>query len=631
MNVFLDYETWSSVVIGKGTGVYTDHARPLILQYAFDDGPLHCVDFTEDWDSTKRKLPADLGAAIWSSGTTRFIAHNAYFDRTISEKCLSYPPDLNWECTYVMALAHGLPGGLAPLCDVLGVPADSAKDPDGMRLIRKFCGPKPLPNRNRLMADPDWQKFVDYCGQDVIAMRECYRRMPRWNWTPKVKKLWALDWTINTRGFKIDRQFATETIKALSTYKQELAERTATMTNDEVRSATQRDKFLQFMCESQGCFLPDLTASTISQALEDESLDESTKELLKIRQDASKSSNSKYKRLADCAGPDDRLRYTLQFRGAGRTSRYAGRIFQPQNLPRLTMDLADVRNCVALIKEGRADLVDMFAPLTKASSNAIRSLIVASSGKKIVVNDWNAIEGRINAWIAGEEWKLQAFREDKDIYILLIERALGLAPGTVKKGDIRRQWGKVLELALGYAGGVGAFLNMAAVYNVDLDELAVSVPKNAPDAVLAKAEEIYLWNLSKHKDFGLAPATYIACESLKIMYREANPMIVKSWENYENAARKVISEPGTEIQVGPLVFDATEKWMRIRMPSGQYLSYANPKISQKGAIGYMAWRNKKWSRTKTYGGKFCENIVQKIALDVLDNSIEKLSEVRFGI
>ncbi len=246
-------------------------------------------------------------------------------------------------------------------------------------------------------------------------------------------RLWHVDQEINNRGFAVDTQLAERAIESLKKEKDKLDDAIWIATCGSITAATQRDKLLLFLCEKQGCFLADLRAPTLQEALEDESLDESTKAILRIRLAAAKTSTSKFKRLLDCVGDNNRLRGTLQFAGAARTARWAGRIFQPQNLPRPSMRLADIRNVTGLIRDGHPELVGLFAPIGEACMNVLRGLIVAEEGSELMISDYSAIEGRANAWLSGEDWKTKAFRDGTDLYCTIYERAFDLAKGTVGK------------------------------------------------------------------------------------------------------------------------------------------------------------------------------------------------------
>lgn len=612
MRLYLDYETWSAANIRRGTDVYLNHAKPLLATWAFDDSRVYYHDFVRSGSEP----PAEFQEALTDPSVEKY-AHNAFFDRFVTERLLHIPADIyQWRCSMALALSHALPGGLEALGTVLNVPMDQAKIADGRRLILKFCCGKTPPDGR----DPEWPLFINYAIHDITAMRECVKRIPNWNYKGEELRVWHVDQIINNRGFKVDVKLAEEAVTALKAQKEQLDNAVWIATCGSVSAATQRDKLLLYLCESQGCVLKDLRAPTILAALEDESLEESTRALLRIRLEASKTSTSKFKRMLESVGKDGRLRGTLQFAGASRTARWAGRIFQPQNLPRPTMSADFTRQFIDLLREGKSAYAALIAPITKGCSNSLRGLIVSEDDTALYVADYSAIEGRGNAWVAGEDWKLKAFREKQDLYKLIYAKAFGMRVELVEKWQ--RQIGKVMELALGYQGGVGAFLNMAAAYNLDLDAMSEQVELDEKSA--ANWERA----IKENRTYNLTEQVYRACDTLKNGYRKANPAIVQSWYMYEAAAREVISinDPAHRAHVGPLTFDCNGHWLRIKLPSGRYLCYAQPKIHKArtecgGAISYMAWRNKKWSRTKTYGGKFCENIVQAVSRDLLAHAI----------
>lgn len=653
MILHLDYETWSPTPIRRGTDAYLIPAKPLLLTYAVGEEPIRYLDFTKQkYYPLEPFLPMPILDLIVDSDKI-LLAHNAYFDRSVTSRLCGVDTRISrWRCSMAQALLHGLPGGLGPLCEVLGVRRDLAKIEDGHRLIRKFCCGKEPPDGN----DLEWQKFIEYACNDISAMRECVRLMPNWNYHGNELRLWHVDQEINNRGFKVDVPLADNAILALKKEKDKLDDAIWIETCGSIAAATQRDKLLIYLCEQQGCILRDLTASTIREALEDESLDENVKEILRIRLAAAQTSTSKFKRLKESVGEGNRLRGTMQYAGAARTSRWAGRIFQPQNLPRPTMKLGDIRNVIELLRNGEPEIVSLFAPMGQACMNVLRGLIIASDDSDLMISDYSAIEGRANAWVAGEDWKVKAFRDKEEIYCRVYEQAFGLPKGSVApEGDPRRQSGKVMELALGFGGGVGAFLNMAAVYNLDLEELGRTV---VPEE---KAIEAWERAVTKNETFGLSKEVYTACDTLKIRYRRANPAITKSWYMYEDAARTVIEarDPSLKVNVGPIVFDCSNTCLRIKLPSGRYLCYWLPKIRARyqtkiyhdetvspqdaafieeahdmahaGDINYMSWRNKQWSRTKTYGGKLCENIVQAIARDLLGFALLSMHDAGFPV
>jgi DNA polymerase len=324
-----------------------------------------------------------------------------------------------------------------------------------------------------------------------------------------------------------------------------------------------------------------------------------------------------------------------QFNGAARTGRDAHRLFQPGNMMRPTIPQSDIEIGIDAIKAGCADLItDNVMELT---SNTMRSVIIAPPGYKIVVSDLANIEGRVAAWVAGEHWKLQAFRDydagtGPDLYVKAYAEAfrVGLADVTKKL----RQIGKVMELMLAYGGGVGAFLTGAATYGIDLDELARTGKDAIPVSVWLEAEKFWDWSEETGRNtYSLSHDTFCVCDSIKRMWRASNPAISGIWAKLENAARNAISEPGTDFKVGKVTFRRDGNWLRCILPSGRALCYPSPRVNDDGQISYMGVNqySRQWSRLTTYGGKLLENICQAMARDVMFYNMPHIEEERYSI
>jgi DNA polymerase len=655
--LWFDCETFSACDL-KVHGTHRYAADPsteiTVAQWALDDGEPVVADCT-DPRSASRAWQADLCELLQDKRVT-VVAHNSMFDRTLLRHCWGIDvPIERWRDTMVQALAHGLPGSLDKLSGILGLPGDQAKDKRGRQLIQLFCKPQPRTGaRNDRTTHPEqWAEFLEYSRMDIVAMREVHRRLPKWNYRdggPELA-LWHLDQHVNDRGFMVDLELAVAAIDAVAVEAARLKQATVDLTDGEVSSPSKRDDLLVHILMEYGVELPDMKADTLRRRLEDPELPESVKLLLSIRLEATKTSTAKYKALVNATSDDGRLRNTLQFAGAQRTARWAGRIFQPQNMPRPDMDQDDIDLGIEALKAGCAPVI--FDDVMRLTSNCIRGAIVAPPRKKLVIADLSNIEGRGLAYVAGEAWKVQAFREfdtfkldehgdripdgkgdwermGADIYKLAYARAFNIDPAVVTKGQ--RQIGKVQELGLGYEGGVAAFLTFAAVYRMDLAELADAVHSTAPKDQLAAAYGMWEWAQNKRRTLGLEKSIYVACEVLKAAWRAAHPATTALWRDVGDAALRAINNPGQCFTVRQLKFQRDGAWLRIRLPSGRYLCYINPKV-EDGQITYSGVNQytRQWARIKTYGGKMVENIVQAWARDVLASSMQVVEDNCFDI
>ncbi|EAO4982281.1 DNA polymerase [Salmonella enterica] len=631
--LWLDLETFSEIPIKNGIHVYAEGVEIMLFAWATDEGPVNVHDLTADYN-----LPTRLLTAL-SDESVLIYAHNSHFDRTVLRH--AHPrlaPDVTrWRDTMVQALAHGLPGALGALCEVLGVPQDKAKDKEGKSLIQLFCKPRPKNSKLRRATSKthpeEWRRFVAYAGLDIEAMREVYKRLPKWNYQGTELTLWHRDQQINDRGVCMDVQLAQAAIEAVDLEQKRLAKRTQVMTDGEVQAATQRDALIKHIVESYGVELPDMQRSTLERRITDPDLPTAVKELLAIRLQASTTSTSKYKSLMKGVSSDGRLRGTLQFCGASRTGRWAGRLFQPQNLPRPSLEQEQIDEGIEALKAGCADL--LFDNIMELTSSALRGCIMAPEGKKLVVSDLSNIEGRKLAWLAGEQWKLDAFREydegtGPDLYKLAYARAFNISPDDVDK--YQRQIGKVMELGLGFGGGVAAFLTFALVYGLDLDELANAALPNIPRDVIREAKNWYDESVKRKSTYGLSERVFIACDSLKRLWRRAHPATCDFWYQLERTVRAAIATPQKTLYCGYLKIRRDGAWLRIQLPSGRALCYPSPSI-EKGNITYQGINSysRKWQRLKTYGGKLVENVTQAAARDVLAGNMPLIEDAGYSI
>lgn len=628
MKLWLDLETRSPVPIKQGVAKYATKASVIMAQWAVDDGDVTVEDLTRG----SKVIPPSSQLIEAAEQADEIWAHGAEFEQTLLDTTTWWPVIglSKWRCTMALARMHGLPGGLDKLSTIFKLGLEEAKDKRGHELIMLFCVPKKDGTFNTKHTHPnEWREFLHYGGMDITSMRAVWRKCPKWNATARMWRVWHLDQKMNRQGVQTDQRLAAGAVVATTRAKKRYADKTKELTYDPVlemsavEATTQRDRLLAY-CADYGVHLPDLTADTVERRLEDEALPEHIKELLRIRQQASKASTAKYKRVL-AQSVLGRLRNLLVFCGATRTGRWAGRTFQPQNLPRPKHKQWQIDDAIKFFQQ---DLMEMYDPdeVLNLAASCLRGLMIAAKGKKLSVADLANIEGRVMAWIAGEDWKLTAFakydrKEGPDLYKVAFARAFGIDPEDIAdEGDWRRQIGKVMELALQYYGGVGAFCAMAETYGLRLEDLARDGWKLIPKRIKERAALNYARAVKKRRTYGLTERAWLTCESLVIMWREAHPGIVQFWEDLEKAVKTCINQPHKVVQVGKrgITVDRKGNWLRIRLPSGRYLSYPAPRAGEYDTsfVGVNPY-TKQWSRISTYSGKLAENIVQAISADIL--------------
>ncbi len=599
--LFLDTETFSETPIKNGTFRYAADAEVLVVAYAIDEGPVQVWDVTSG-----AKMPVELHAALCNRELP-ITAHNAQFDANVLHLAKNSDEVMRaagenverWRCTMAQALSHSLPAKLSALGAVLHLPAEMLKD-EGGELIHLFCKPLTRGDLKRATAKThpeQWQRFLRYAGQDIVAMRECARRMPKWNWQARDIACWHLDQRINRRGFAVDVDLAEGAIRLCTREAKDNAAKTEMLTGGAVEKVTQRDRLMKHVLAEHGVDLPDLRATTLERRIEDPDLPWAVRELLALRLSGSKNSISKYRTLLRAVSADGRLRGGLQFRGAARTGRDAGRLFQPQNLPRPEHKPATVEAWIGALKAGATDLLGFDD--VQLAGDALRGCIVAAPGCKIVQADFSNIEGRIVAWYADERWKLDAFRafdrgEGEDLYKITYGRAFNVDPSTVDKQQ--RDRGKVIDLAGGFQGWVGACMTFASLYRIDLDEDTA-------------ARWMGQW-------------------------RDAHPEVVRLWYRIDECARLAIQNPDKVFEVNDKIRLARRgPWLKVQLPSGRILSYPHVGFSVHGEITYHGQDQytRKWSTLKSYGGKLFENIVQATAADLLWAAIPKAEAAGYPV
>lgn len=585
--------------------------------------------------------------------------------------------------TMVQFFAHGLPGSLEKIGAVLKLEEDERKLADGKKLIHLFCKPQNddflkkwgTRRASKLTHPVEWQSFIEYAAQDIVTMRTAHKKVPMWNYRGHQVDLCHLNWKINERGFQIDMDLVNAAISASDRAKAALARRTKELTDGKVEAATQRDALLDHILKVWNVELPDLQSDTIDRRLDDPDLPETVKELLRVRLASSMNSVSKYKRLQRGVNSDNRLRGGAQFRGAGRTGRTGHRLFQHGNLPRPNPALKKLINeGIRALKNGSAEYV--VPEVLDFCRTAVRGAIIAKPKHKLIVVDLANIEGRKAAWAAGETWKLQAFKDydtitgydskgepirlGLDLYIKAYAASFNVDPKTVGKNSPERQIGKVEELMFQYGGGVGAWMTGAATYGIDLDAMTEAVWPTLPvwavdeaQSYLNKLYEPCVERFSKRRKrgisedearamfikeqdkarLGLAEKTWLTCDAIKRMWRSAHPAISSYWGEIEQTFRAAIDVPGEAFEARAVKIRRDGAWLRVRLPSGRFLCYLNPKIEEGGHITCAGFNQytRKWERISTYGGKLFENIVQAIACDQLFDGEELIENNGYSV
>ena len=592
--LFIDIETYSSVDI-RTSGLYpyveSDDFEVLLIAYAFGDEPVQVVDLGKETPHTT----AWLKTALCDPNVLK-IAHNNAFERTALGKWVrGYLPPEEWSDTMVLAAMNGLPMSLEAAGAALQI-TDRKLD-TGTALINYFCKPcKPTianggRTRNRPKHAPDkWEKFKEYCARDVEAMRQIYRRLQAFPVPDWERKVWCLDARINERGVLVDTELVESAIAVDEAFKAEHTEEMRRLTGlDNPNSVAQLKEWL----EAVGVQCETLNKATVSD-LRKEATDKTTKRVLELRALLGKTSTKKYHAMANAVGKDHRVRGLLQYYGAGRTGRWAGRLVQVQNLPQNHLD--DIGIVRELVRGRDLETLELcYDSVPDVLSQLIRTAFIAKPGHTFLVADYAAIEARVIAWMAGEKWRMDVFANGGDIYC---SSASQMFKGPVEKHGVNghlRQKGKIAELACGYGGGVSALKAFGA------DKMGLS------------EEEM---------------------QSIVTQWRAASPTIPRFWKDAERAAKLALQNPGMPFKVSccKAYYRRDADALRCRLPSGRVLTYWGARLDNDGQICFMGQNQttRKWEKTSTWGGKLVENIVQAVARDCLAVALLRLNEAGFS-
>lgn len=599
----IDLETFSSVPIAKA-GAQKYIASPdfeiLLFAYSLNGAPSVCCDTAQG-----ELLPDWVLDALCDPQCLKH-AYNAAFEWGCLSKFMGrqLPPE-QWRCTMFHGLYAGYPAGLDATGRALGLPEDKRKLSTGKALIRYFCVPctptKSNGGRRRNLPNHDparWELFKEYNAQDVTTEMEIERRLSLITVPDWLQRQWETDLLINARGVAVDMEMVNGALEIGATVRERLTQEAVRISGlSNPNSVQQLSAWLE---QETGEEVTDLRKDTVAKMIAQAPDIPEVQRMLEIRQELGKTSTKKYDAIEQAVCPDGRVRGLLQFYGANRTGRWAGRLVQVQNLPRTyTQPLELARN---LVKQRKLDNLRLiYGSVPDTLSQLIRTAFVASDGNVLIDADFSAIEARVISWLAGEQWRLEVFKTHGKIYEASASQMFGVPIERIKKGNPEyalRQKGKVAELALGYQGGAGALINMGA--------LDMGIPEDdLPDIVQR--------------------------------WRDTNKRICDLWYKMNSAAVEAIST-GCSVGVGRLLvsceYDAAHEveYLTVLLPSGRKLYYNSPQIGENKwggpSISYMGMdqTTKKWKRIETYGGKLVENCVQAVARDCLAQAIENLEK-----
>lgn len=589
----IDIETYSDVdLISCGVYRYVDtpNFEILLFAYSVDDGETEIIDL-----DMGEKLPDDVMEMLLDDSVIK-TAFNANFERTCINRYFNFQlkPE-SWSCTAVQASILALPLNLEGVGEVLNL--DKKKMSEGKELIKYFCCPcKPTKvNGGRTRNRPEdaldkWELFKKYCIRDVDVEKQIRAKLAKFPISDMEHKLYCLDQRINDRGIMVDRNLVQHAITCDLLYKDMATKRAYELSElDNPNSVSQLKEWLL----KNGIEVDSLAKNNVKELID--KTDGKVAELLKLRLAMSKTSVKKYEAIDRAVCHEDRVHGLLQFYGANRTGRWAGRLVQIHNLPQ--NHIADLELARSLVAEGRYEDVELFYDSTpNVLSELIRTAFIARPGCRFIISDFSAIEARVLAWMSGESWRLDVFKTHGKIYEASASAMFHVPIEEIGKTSPLRQKGKIAELALGYGGSVGALISMGAL-SMGLEEKEL--------------------------------------QPLVTTWRNANPHITEFWWAVDEAAVTAVKEK-RPTRVGKVAFDYYSGILFITLPSGRKLSYIKPrmgmnKFGREGLTYEGIGESKKWTRIETYGPKLVENIVQAVSRDILAEAMLRLEDRGFDI
>ena len=588
----IDIETYSDVSL-PDCGVHryaaSEQFEILLFAYSLNDEPAQIIDL-----ASGEKIPDEIMEYLTDDSVIK-TAYNAAFERNCINRFfgLSLKSE-GWRCTLVQASMLSLPLSLEGVGEALNL--DKKKMSEGKDLIRYFCMPcKPTKanggrTRNLPSDAPEkWELFKTYCIRDVDVEKQIRNKLAKFPIPDREQKLYCMDQRINDRGIMVDQELIGHAVACDLLYKETVTKKAYEISGLENPNSVSQ---LKDWLNEKGIEVDSLAKAAVEELVENTQGD--VAEMMKLRLAMSKTSVKKYEAMERSVCPDGRVHGLLQFYGANRTGRWAGRLVQIHNLPQNHME--DLELARSLVKEGRYDLVELLYDSTPdVLSELIRTAFVARPGCRFIVSDFSAIEARVMGYLAGEGWVMEEFRGDGKIYEQTASKMFHIPIGEITKGSPYRARGKVASLACQYGGAEGALISMGALNFVEEEEL----------------------------------------KGLVQSWRTANPHIVNYWYEIDGAVKAAVKERKMT-KVGMVTVYYQSGMLKIALPSGRVLSYVRPRMTVNRfgseSVSYEGiGTNRKWTRIESYGAKFCENIVQATARDVLAEAMLRLEKKGFDI
>lgn len=677
--IFIDHETFNELDLVKvGSYAYAAHpsAEIMLTTYAFGDEPVQCYDATDG-----SAIPSDLKDVLrylhrnpGKKGNPKLVGANyIMFDRLMLQSCWGYEISFaDIIDTRVLAYRHSLPGSLGEQCEALQIAAEMSKDKRGKQLINRFCKPTPknykIRRYTRETHPQEWAEFIHYAEMDIVSDREVYYTIPDWGNIPFEDVVLGVDVAVNDRGFYVDTALAKSAIRAVQVHKEELKKEAF----EQFGGALTGNGFLPLLRELAPAHeILNAQKAHLLDLLSEDDLPDDARTIIEMRLGASSTASTKYNPLLLGLNADGRRRGCLQYGGASRTLRWSGKGFQPQNLARgYFTDYDDDGNYTGELTTGiemlLRDRAHWAYDVSKLTATTVRSCVIPEPGKKFVVADYSNVEGRGIAWLANEQSAIEVFLSGVDAYKTLAASMFKISYDKVNKAQ--RQAAKAAMLGLNYGGGVAAFTTFAKTVGLNLEQLAIDMDGTFPDHIWAAAKRGYEYARIQEKNkkgfkgkkperpsYDLSKKVWLTCDSIKRMYREANPNIAGFWAELEKSVMSAIKNPGKVYWAGAEVREDGSKalkitrtfthkngekvpgwWLKIELPSGRILSYpgigisveksvvddednAEAKVTYREKIRYMGQNQttKKWSKIYTYGGKLAENVTQALCRDLL--------------